>query len=176
VSYRRHQRGQPKRREEYYQCAIALLNQRKSKLRDINIGCASQILSLHLNSERRLSMIFKSTVVAVILLLGVLSVAKAQSKGGEVVGEGQLRSNEFTTQAVLGWNFFHVRNCYVDTNGTFLVFPVESSQINFLFISDIALIATLTPACQSGNLLAVFVTTIAGSNFTWNQLLTYTFK
>lgn len=119
-------------------------------------------------------MIFKSTLLAVILLLGVLSVAEAQSKGGEAVGEGQLSSDVETTQAVLGWNFFHAANCYAD-GSAFWVFPPELS-INFIFTSNPIYISLLAPACQTGNFVGVFVTGISGSSFTWNQLYSFTFK
>jgi hypothetical protein len=123
-------------------------------------------------------MIFKSILLAVIVLFGALSVADAQSKDkdNEVVGEGQLRSDQVTTQAVLGWNSFHVSNCYADTNGSFLLFAVESSQINFIFITNPVVIATVVPFCPTGNLMAVFVTSVSGSSFLWNQIFTYTFK
>jgi hypothetical protein len=119
-------------------------------------------------------MIFKSTLLAVILLLGVLSIAKAQSKGGEAVGEGQLRSDEVTTEAVLGWNYIHVTTCYADGTA-FYVFPPELS-INYIFTSNPLYISLLAPACQTGNYVGVFVTSVSGSSFSWNQLVSFTFK
>lgn len=119
-------------------------------------------------------MIFKSTVLAVFVFFGALSVADAQSNG-EVMG-GQLRPDQVTTQAVLGWNWFHVSNCYADINGSLLLFPAESSQISFISITNPVIIATAVPFCPTGNLMAIFVTSIAGTSLSWNQLFTYTFK
>ena len=119
-------------------------------------------------------MIFKSTVLAVILFFGVLSVAMAQSKGSEVVGEGELRSGEFTTEAVTGWNFVHATNCYTDGT-TFFVFPPEPS-VNSIFTSNPLYISLLAPACQTGNVIGVFVTSVSGLSFSWNQLFSFAFK
>jgi hypothetical protein len=120
-------------------------------------------------------MIFRSTVLAVFVFFGALSIAKAQSNGN-VLGGGQLRSDQATTQAVNGWNWFHISNCYADINGSFLVFPVESSQIAFLSVTNPVIIATVVPFCPTGNLMAIFVTSIVGTSISWNQIVTYTFK
>jgi hypothetical protein len=120
-------------------------------------------------------MIFKSAVLSVILFFGVLSVAEAQSAATEAVNGGELRSDTVTTQAVVGWNFFHVTNCYTD-GGALYVFPAESTVVNVLFTTNPLFIATIAPACQSGNWMGVFVTSVSGLNFTWNQLTTFAFK
>jgi hypothetical protein len=122
-------------------------------------------------------MICKSTVLAVILFFGVLSVAEAQLKGEEAVNGGELRADQPpTAQAVAGvWNFFHVTNCYTD-GGALYVFPAESAVVNVLFTTNPIFAATIAPACQTGNWMAVFVTSVSGLNFTWNQLTTFSFK
>lgn len=126
-------------------------------------------------------MIIKSMLLAVILLFGSLVSVKAQSSGAEAVSEGQLSSDGATTQAVLGWNYFHVRNCYLDGSGsitspTFYVFPVETSVLSFIFTTSPAFIQTIAPACQTGNWIAVFITAISGSTLSWNAVYTYAFR
>jgi hypothetical protein len=121
-------------------------------------------------------MIFKSIVLAMILFFGVISVADAQSMfGDEKASWGELRSDGVITQAVPGWNFFHVAFCYADTSG-FFVFGVETSIISFLFTTQPGFVSTLTPACQTGNLMGVFVTSVSGTNVSWSAIAMYPFK
>jgi hypothetical protein len=94
--------------------------------------------------------IFRSILLATIVLFGSLTVAEAQFNGSR---EGHLRSDPATAlDLVPGWNFFHVTNCYVDSNA-FYVFPAESSVINFISTTSLADIITITPACQTGDFM-----------------------
>src|SRR5262245_17351663 len=104
---------------------------------------------------------FKLLLLTVILFLGSLSTASAQSSNGEFLGEGRVGSGRGTegvgTEIAIGWNTVHVQNCFVDSNSVFHVFPVESAQVAELFTVNPTVIALLTPACQTGNFIAVFV-------------------
>jgi len=122
-------------------------------------------------------MIFKSIVLALIVFLGSLSLVEAQTNGSETVNEGELRADQPpTANAVAGaWNYFHVTNCYTD-GGAIYVFPAESSVVSVLFTTNPLFIATIAPACQTGNVMGVFVTSVSGLGFTWNQLITYALK
>jgi hypothetical protein len=119
--------------------------------------------------------IFRSILLATIVLFGSFAVAEAQFNS-QGVRQGLLHSEPGTAQDVVpGWNFFHVTNCYLDSNA-FYVFPAESSVINFLSTTFLVDIMTIAPACQTGNFMGVFVTNVSGSSFSWDQLFTFTFK
>lgn len=123
---------------------------------------------------------FKSILVAMIVFFGSVVVVNAQTGKGEVVSEGQLSSGTAVTQAVLGWNFFHVNNCFLDGSGSLtspalIVIPLETAVASFIFTTSPVFITMLAPACQSGNLIAVNVTAISGGSFSWNAVYTYKF-
>ena len=110
-------------------------------------------------------MIVKSTLLVVILLLGSLAVAEAQS---------YVSSGVAGPQTVLGWNFAHAANCVVHYDGvtTWLYFFPQEGGYGYTNNPGFGLI--LAPACQTGNLIAVFVYSL--DPLLWNQVLTYTFQ
>jgi hypothetical protein len=115
------------------------------------------------SSDEEVVMIFRSTVVAVILFLGSLGVAQAFNNGG-VAAPGE----------VLGWNYGHVANCAVGTDGTNSWFVVQVQEGGYGYTNDPTLIAMAAPACQTGNLFAVHVTRI--NPLAWDQVVVFPFK
>jgi hypothetical protein len=116
-------------------------------------------------------MVVKSILLAVILCLG--PVLQAQSSGAE--REGGLGSEPIVEpRVVLGaWADFHVAFCYLDANG---VFEVQTVEGPFIRTPDIFDVSTLSPSCQTGNRIAIFVTAISGQSFLWSSIVTYPFK
>src|SRR6516165_7958756 len=103
-------------------------------------------------------MIPKIAVVAALVLFGFLAVAEAESvRGGEASTPSSGASATVQPLVVSGWNYFHIANCGV-FNDFLYFFPLEAIGINFFVTNDLVAIAALTPACQSGNLVAVFIT------------------
>ena len=126
-------------------------------------------------------MLGKSILLAGILVLSPL--LEAQSIAAQKVREGRMRPEgsesltpELSVEAraiALGWNFFHVAFCYVDANGVFQIQTTEGPVVFTTFSLDVVM---LSPSCQTGNLLAVYVTQVVGDNFDWNGIVTYPFQ
>jgi hypothetical protein len=99
----------------------------------------------------------KSTTLAVVLCLCFLGVAAAQSSDSSVgIGQGEPGESAPGTASdpiVFGWNFRHVSSCAAFAGG-FLLFASDGTTWS---TSDLFAIATLTPACQTGNLVAFHV-------------------
>jgi hypothetical protein len=110
-------------------------------------------------------MIIKSTLLAVIVFVGSLTVANAQTfVNGGVAGP-------FTT---LGWNYGHLANCYTQVDGSITWFYAYIQEGGFGFTNNPAFAITLSPACQTGNFVGVFVTNL--NPLRWTQVVTFTFK
>jgi hypothetical protein len=119
-------------------------------------------------------MIPKVTIVAALVLLGFLSVAEAQGvKGGQASTPSSGASASVQASIAAGWTFFHIAHCFV-FNDFFFFFPLEAIGVSSFFTNDLLVIPAITPACQTGNLVAVFI--VDPSTITWNQFYTYTFK
>jgi hypothetical protein len=71
------------------------------------------------------------------------------------------------------WANFHAAFCYLDANGVFQIQTVEGLLIP---TPDKLDVAVLSPSCQTGNLIAIFVTGVSGQSFSWNGIVTYPFK
>ena len=123
-------------------------------------------------------MIIKSTVLAVIVFLGSLTVAEAQSAakspGSETGSGAQLSGADATAAAVLGWNFTHAAFCLTYFDGLTTWFYVVAQDGGVWFTPNIGFAAAITPACQTGNLIAFNVFNLNGS--LWNQVVAYPFK
>ena len=121
-------------------------------------------------------MIFRSILLAAILIFGSLAVAGAQSMGGyERVSGGQISTADATTQAaVLGWNYVHATNCFVTFDGSNTWLYVYPQEGGFWFTANPTSQMALTPACQTGNWVGFNVTSVNPP--LWNGIFTFTFK
>ncbi len=117
-------------------------------------------------------MIFKSTLLAVIVFLGSLAVAEAQSKAP---GEAMTNGADAHTQAVLGSNYVHAAYCFAYFDGTTTWFYVVAQEGGMWFTPDVIFEAAIAPACQTGNLIAFNVVSLS-SGFQWNQVVTFPSK
>ena len=113
-------------------------------------------------------MILKCTLLAVIVFLGSLTVAEAQSyiAGGEILGWG---SNH-------DWAYNTITRCstvYDGTNTWHYAFFVNNG--GYIFTNNPGFAPIITAACQSGNLFALYVTSFAPS-LVWTQVVTFPSK
>ena len=106
------------------------------------------------------------SVLAVIAFLGSLAVADAQSGGYQ----GTTKS-ETGTEISLGWNYVHATYC-MDFSGYLYVVAADGS---YYFTNNASDIATLTPACQTGNWIAFNVISLTPA-IVWNAVLVFPFK
>jgi hypothetical protein len=118
-------------------------------------------------------LIIKSIVLAVILLLGSLGIAAAQSSEPHgTLGHGQPNEDGPITQAiVIGFNFYHASYCTTPTPGLFIFVAREDNSA--WFTADVATMALLTPACQTGNFVGIHVTNI---ELVFDQVIVFPFK
>jgi hypothetical protein len=119
-------------------------------------------------------LIIKITTLTALVLLAFLGAAEAQSVRGfapsaSTPGSESLPSVQVTT----GWNFFHISNCLAN-NGILVFYPLEAIGASYFWANDPDIVATITPACQTGNQVGVFVTDT--SAHTWSYFYTFTFK
>jgi heme A synthase len=119
----------------------------------------------------------KTALPAALVLFAFLGVAEAQSALGgwvPVSGDSSAQINAVSTNAISsGWTLFHIAHC-LTTSDAFFIFPLENIGAAYLVTSLPIGYTTITAACQTGNLVAVFVAD--PSTLTWNQFYTYTFK
>ena len=115
----------------------------------------------------------KSIVLAVILFLGSLGVAGAQSSEPIALGGSQTAdkaststTGPITEAVVLGWNYVHAAGC-TGVGGFFYLVAQEGS---FWFTSDVSALIGLAPACQTGNLVGFHV---FSSNGSWDQVFVW---
>src|SRR5271167_295454 len=130
----------------------------------------------------------KSALIAVLVILGLLTVAAAQntpappttpqtikldtlhpgSRAGLTAADKGIRPDFF-----VGWNYVHPQNCasyyYAGIFYTF-VYPLEGG---YLETSDANFQRTFVAACQTGNWVAFYVYDLFGD---YNEVYTYTFK
>ena len=129
-----------------------------------------QILRLQKNfATRSVGMRFKLISMAGLVLMGVLffgSAASAQSfVYSGVPGPG----------TVIGWNFGHAANCQVQIAGSTVWYLfVAQENGSYGYTNNPGLAATVASACQTGNLLAIHVTSF--SPYTWDYVIIYPFK
>jgi hypothetical protein len=115
-------------------------------------------------------MIIKSIVLAVILVLGSLGIAAAQSSElNGTLGKGE-SSEDRPTQAFIGWNFYHVFAC----STRFGVFTWTAEEDGTTWsTTDVATIAMLTPSCQTGNFVGFHV---INAFLVFDQVLVFPFR
>jgi hypothetical protein len=116
-------------------------------------------------------MIIRSTVLAIILFFGSLSIAAAQSSStavGTFTKGSASNTDAITSAAVIGWNYFHPVAC-TTWAGTFAMITNDNTV---WYTTDMYAIATLTPACQTGNVVAFHV--VSGS--AWDQVFVWPVK
>jgi hypothetical protein len=110
-------------------------------------------------------MIVKSTLVAVVVFLGSLTIAEAQSyfNGGSA-----------GPSTALGWNFGHIAYCLTHDDGVNTLHYAFFSDGGYTVTNNPGLAAAGALACQSGNLVGIFVVNL--NPFRWNWIATYPFK
>ena len=116
-------------------------------------------------------LIVRSTVLAVILFLSSIAVVQAQSKAPD---EAMTNGAEAHTRAVLGSNYVHAVYCFAYFDGTTTWFYVVAQDGGVWFTNNVLFEAAITPACQTGNLIAFNVVNLGGIQ--WNQVVTFPSK
>ena len=114
-------------------------------------------------------MILKSTLLAIVVFLGSLTVAEAQSyfNSGQIMGWGGREGD---------WSYNHVSSCPTFSDGT-------TTWYYAFFVNDGGYIVTNNPgfapiiaaACQSGNLFGLFAISFTPS-LVWTQVATFPSK
>ena len=74
----------------------------------------------------------------------------------------------------LGWNYGHISNCYMQSDGSTQLFYVFMQEGGYGVTNNPNLISSIAPACQSGNWIGVNVTSL--SPFQWNWVITYNYR
>jgi hypothetical protein len=108
----------------------------------------------------------RAILVAVVLFFAMAGALQAQTfENGGTPGP----------QTGLGWNYGHLTNCYPVVNNAgqtwFWAFVQEGG---FGYTNNPSFVTLLAPACQSGNLIGVFVTSL--NPFRWTQVVTFNFQ
>ena len=116
-------------------------------------------------------MIIKSTLLAVIVFFGSLAVAEAQSKAPD---EAMTNAAEAHTRAFLGSNYVHAAYCFAYSDGLTTWFYVVDQDGGTWFTNNVLFEAAITPACQTGNLIAFNVVNLGGIQ--WNQVVTFPYQ
>jgi hypothetical protein len=119
------------------------------------------------------NMIVRSTLLAIVLFIGFLGVAAAQTKppaDSATLGTGKAAASDTAVTAVAtGWYYTHAAACTAVAGGAFVLIGTDNSQ---WFVTDLGAIATLTPACQTGHFVAFFV---VNTNGAFNQVFVWPF-
>jgi hypothetical protein len=124
----------------------------------------------------------KSIIVVLLALLSV--VAQAQTQSGTLIDAQQATTNTSDSprassvdqpqpKATVGWNYGHAVACQPYFDGTLAwlyVYLAEGVTLSTPFPPNLN---ALLPACQSGNLIAYYVTNTSGS---WSTLQVFSFK
>jgi hypothetical protein len=111
----------------------------------------------------RLTIIIGGLVVAGVLFFG--SAANGQSfVYGGAPGPG----------TVIGYNFGHASSCQVSISGSTVFYLLVVQEGGYGYTNNPNLAAVVASACQTGNLVAIHVTSF--SPFTWDYLILYPFK
>jgi hypothetical protein len=110
-------------------------------------------------------MMIKATLLAMVVFFGSLTIAEAQS---------YFNSGTPGPSTALGWNFGHIAYCLTQDDGVntwhYVFFPDGSYTVT----NHPALAAAGALACQSGNLVGIFVVSL--NPFRWNWMATYPFQ
>ena len=117
-------------------------------------------------------MIVKSTLLAVLLFIGSVTLAGAQGTESSVpLGTSKMgqTTNGAITQAIIGWNYLHVAACTV-FSGTFVLIAQEDGST--WYTSDLITTSALSAACQTNHWVAFHVINFNGA---WDQAYVYPF-
>ena len=118
-------------------------------------------------------MILKSTLLAVVISFGSLTVAEAQSQSyvntGLIVGWGN---------ATPGWSYNNISQCVTAYDGAntwnYAFFGNGGSQ-GYIVTNNPSFAPLIASACQSGNLFGLYVIEFAPS-LVWTQVATFPSK
>jgi hypothetical protein len=123
----------------------------------------------------------KLMMISVLAVVGLATTAVAQQKpqapenrpSNLRPGNGWNRGDSPSQPSYIGWNYFHVTNCDIYLSGGYtwlVVYPQEGGYFWTVYPTFQNL---LQPACQTGNLIALYV---YDSNNDWNQIYTYSYR
>jgi len=113
----------------------------------------------------------KSIIVALLASLSVVAHAQTQSGtptdtqqaitsgSSRMISVDQLQPAAFT----VGWNYIHAAACQPYYDGTFNWLFVYAAEGPALYTAFPPFVNSLIPACQSGNLIALYVTDSGGA-------------
>jgi hypothetical protein len=137
-----------------------------------------------------LTKLIRLVSIALLAVLGVLTVAEAQSKP-QTMPPTVPRSIEVSTlrpgnhvglstldtgvhpNFVQGWNYVHPQNCAsYYWNGAFYD-VVNFQEGGYIYTSDVNFLTQLVGACQTGNWIAFYVYDPYGD---WSETYTYTYR
>ena len=107
-------------------------------------------------------MLIKSALLTVIVFFGSLTLAEAQYFATGAPGPG----------TAIGWNYGHITQCatYSDSVGTTYYYAFFQGG-GYVVTNNPAFVLVGAPACQTGNLAALYVYSL--SPFLWNWIATY---
>ena len=114
-------------------------------------------------------MILKSTLLAVVVFLGSLTVAEAQSyiNGGQILGWGGQEGD---------WSYNHVSSCPTFSDGANTwYYAFFANNGGYIVTNNPGFAPIIAAACQSGNLFGLFATSFTPT-LVWNQIATFPFK
>jgi len=118
--------------------------------------------------KEKQNMILKSTLLAVVIFLGSLTVAEAQSyfNGGILLGWGGRDA----------WAYNHVSTCttFSDAANTWHYAFFENNG-GYIVTNNPGFAPIIASACQSGNLFGLFATSFTPT-LVWTQIATFPFK
>jgi hypothetical protein len=151
-------------------------------------GCEHNLIS---KGDR---MIVKLAVLAAIVLFGFTGFANAQTSQAVVAPPaasatgvtnlGTAASNawsastkpgEVSLAVVTGWHFMHATNCLITFDGTFNTLYVYPSEGGFVTTAGFQYQALISPSCQTGNWIGIYVDNVGFSGH-WSNLMTFGFK
>jgi len=118
--------------------------------------------------KEKQNMILKSTLLAVVVFLGSLTVAEAQSyiNGGQILGWGGQEGD---------WSYNHVSSCPTFSDGANTwYYAFFANNGGYIVTNNPGFAPIIAAACQSGNLFGLVV--IEYNPFVWKQIATFPTK
>jgi hypothetical protein len=107
----------------------------------------------------------KALLLTVVIFLGSLTVAKAQTYvTGGAPGPG----------TGVGWNYGYITSCATFFDGVNTWYYAFFEGGGYGYTNNPVLVSFISPACQSGNLVGVYVFSL--NPFLWNWLVTFPSK
>jgi hypothetical protein len=110
-------------------------------------------------------MIVNSTLLAAFILLGSLTLAEAQP---------YVNGGSPAPGTTLGWNYDHISFCATFSDGVITWYYAFTQGGGLGYTNNPGFATSVAAACQTGNLIAVHVTSL--NPFLWNWIATYPFK